>query len=283
MMLVGRVRNAAIYHLHYIVYGVLLFLWWLPRGRIGTQEPESRRREWDEFDSPVSRAVREERTEFTLDKRNGGRVAVVWVNISFGSYEYRLDGLHLLLLACERLLASKRSRTYEKETHIKLAIFSLLIMLMIYVRRTNMKLWRHSRGTLDVSHEYQIRENAETALALYRGFVLIALQSLIGLTAITISNAFRLVDPIPILEKIFGAIFNLTAALPLTTAPLILYLCSDKVNAAVKRQYRKVFYSKAEAKRASQRELVGLDGNQLQIKTNEEANVYFEQLRVAWK
>ncbi|KAK6738317.1 hypothetical protein RB195_020434 [Necator americanus] len=128
-----------------------------------------------------------------------------------------------------------------------------------------------------------IRENAETALALYRGFVLIALQSLIGLTAITISNAFRLVDPIPILEKIFGAIFNLTAALPLTTAPLILYLCSDKVNAAVKRQYRKVFYSKAEAKRASQRELVGLDGNQLQIKTNEEANVYFEQLRVAWK
>ncbi|EPB78288.1 hypothetical protein ANCCEY_02590 [Ancylostoma ceylanicum] len=196
-------------------------------------------------------------------------------------------GLHLLLLACERILATKRSKTYENEKNITLLIPSVSLMwcisiAVVFIPNTSAKRTVIVASSFLVFYAVSItvRENVETAFSLFRCFVFIALQSIFGWSAVVVYNVFRLLRPIPFLEGVTGFIFDVDTALSSTTIPIFLYLCSDKVRSAFKKQYSRVFQRKL--KNSSSRNLVGLEGNQLRVDAKEEANVYFQQLQHAW-
>ncbi|WKX98016.1 hypothetical protein Q1695_013592 [Nippostrongylus brasiliensis] len=166
-------------------------------------------------------------------------------------------GLHLLVLAGERLLATVRSRTYEKENHpfqilavvlstwifsylvvislrdqvftnflaafIFLLIYGISIALMFYVRKTNLKIWKSNRGKL------LVHENVRSARFLYKCFVVFAGQTFIGWCCLVVYLIFKRVYQVPILEKVFGFVFDIMLASQTTAMPLTIVKYSDKL------------------------------------------------------
>ncbi|KAK5971052.1 hypothetical protein GCK32_013709 [Trichostrongylus colubriformis] len=136
-----------------------------------------------------------------------------------------VGGLHLLLIAGERLLATARSKTYEDEQYLAqigiavfflwtfsyfvittmkggvisnflaavlfMIIFIVSIGLLVYVRRTNLRSWKRNRGTMPFSHNYQVHENVTSARYLYKCIVIFAVQTTIAWISLVIYLVFR--------------------------------------------------------------------------------------------
>lgn len=222
-------------------------------------------------------------------------------------------GLHLLLLALERLFASKRSMTYEKESNTPLILLFVLllwvlamaiiylpqltkipsavtissyilsyfssILIMMHVRRTNFALWKMNRGLLKVSHNYQVRENIETALSLCRCFIIFSIQTIIGWIGLMVYSLLSKQDSMSIAVKVAGFIFDISFALSPITIAVVLYLFNEKVRSACRKQLNAVLRLRLDY----DRHLVGLDGSNLKVDVKQQANTYFMQLNAAWK
>ncbi|CAJ0604850.1 unnamed protein product [Cylicocyclus nassatus] len=211
-------------------------------------------------------------------------------------------GLHLVLLACERVTASRRSRTYEKESNVFLITFSIFflwclavstiypyetyslgpiivaasqvvlyiisIFLMVYVRRTNLNYWHLNRCSLEFSHTYQLRENIETSLSLFKCFVGLIVESTIGWASLFLAHIFRSFVEEPMLQRIFNFVFDISLTVTPISMNLLLFFCNRKLNTAFKRQYSRVFRKKQGATSGVVRSLVGLEGNNLSVDIN---------------
>ncbi|VDL64081.1 unnamed protein product [Nippostrongylus brasiliensis] len=229
-------------------------------------------------------------------------------------------GLHLLLLAGERLLATVRSRTYEKENHpfqilavvlstwifsylvvislrdqvftnflaafIFLLIYGISIALMFYVRKTNLNIWKSNRGKLLVSQNYQVHENVRSARFLYKCFVVFAGQTFIGWCCLVVYLIFKRVYQVPILEKVFGFAFDIMLASQTTALPLTIVKYSDKLCMQFRRTVADIhFYFRPNTgPKGEQRShhLVDLEGRNLRIETREETKTYFDLFKTAW-
>ncbi|KHJ91556.1 hypothetical protein OESDEN_08577 [Oesophagostomum dentatum] len=80
-----------------------------------------------------------------------------------------------------------------------------------------------------------------------------------------------------LLYRIFAFLYDVSLALAPTTIPMLLILYDGKVNAALKRRFNKVFHREERS-----RNLIGLEGNQLQVDAKHETETYFQQLKNAW-
>ncbi|KAJ1358655.1 hypothetical protein KIN20_017133 [Parelaphostrongylus tenuis] len=222
---------------------------------------------------------------------------------------------HPLLLAFERLLAVMRSRTYEKEKNVLLLLFSIFctliysfiiaylpafttfskflaccsylivsaisIMTIVYIRRSNLALWRSKRGVLDISHNYQVRENVETAMWLFRFMSISFGQTLIAWTAVMVTMYF-MEAKVPVLEKTFAFVFNLCISLLPTTSSIVLYYHNNKINAAYKQCFSRCSCYGPEGVLRHTDKIVGFEGNQLRFDVKEEGINYFQQYQAAW-
>ncbi|WKX98014.1 hypothetical protein Q1695_013592 [Nippostrongylus brasiliensis] len=184
-------------------------------------------------------------------------------------------GLHLLVLAGERLLATVRSRTYEKENHpfqilavvlstwifsylvvislrdqvftnflaafIFLLIYGISIALMFYVRKTNLKIWKSNRGKLLVSQP-RPSDGPQSARFLYKCFVVFAGQTFIGWCCLVVYLIFKRVYQVPILEKVFGFVFDIMLASQTTAMPLTIVKYSDKLCMQFRRTVAEVHF-----------------------------------------
>ncbi|CAJ0604843.1 unnamed protein product [Cylicocyclus nassatus] len=196
------------------------------------------------------------------------------------------------------MVATKRSRTYEKESNVCLLMLAILIMwaaavatiypckyatygvimvaasqlvlymisifLMFYVKKANMECWRHNRCSLEFSHMYQVRENIETSMSLFRVFAGVIVQSMIGWASLLVANTYKSVFQNLIFYRVFYFVYDMNLAITPISIPLLLFFCNRKINTAFKRQYSKVFHRKQNSAHAA-RNLVGLDGNKLHV------------------
>ncbi|KAL6736849.1 hypothetical protein Aduo_007153 [Ancylostoma duodenale] len=118
-------------------------------------------------------------------------------------------GLHMLLLSAERQLATIRSRTYENESHILQICVAILGI---------------------------VRENVTSARYLYTCFVVFSIQTLIGWICLVLYLVFKRVLHVPMLEKIFGFVFDILLASQTTSIPLVIFFN----NAQLKEQLRRI-------------------------------------------
>ncbi|KHJ84940.1 hypothetical protein OESDEN_15340 [Oesophagostomum dentatum] len=148
---------------------------------------------------------------------------------------------------------------------------------MAYVRQTNLELWRLNRCALKFSHAYQVRENVVTSTSLFRCFIGLFAQTLLGWTGFVVAFIFRFPCPNQLLYRISIFLYDISTALAPTTIPLFLVLYERKINVAFKKKLNKLLHRKE-----GNCDLVGLEGNQLQLDAKQETETYFQQLKKAW-
>ncbi|KAJ1368239.1 hypothetical protein KIN20_029324 [Parelaphostrongylus tenuis] len=107
-------------------------------------------------------------------------------------------------------------------------------------------------------------------------------QILIGWTSLILLIYFLDIDPILILQKTFGLIYDISIALLSTTTAFVLYYYNNKVNRAVKRWFKECFRHQIGNSLQHSHDIIGLEGNQLKFNTKEESINYFRQYHVAW-
>ncbi|EYC23290.1 hypothetical protein Y032_0015g2574 [Ancylostoma ceylanicum] len=117
-------------------------------------------------------------------------------------------GLHMLLLSAERQVATIRSGTYENESHI-LQICAAIVCI--------------------------VRENVTSARYLYTCFVVFSVQTLIGWICLVLYLVFKRVLHIPLLEKIFGFVFDILLASQTTSIPLVIFFNNAQLKAQLRR------------------------------------------------
>ncbi|RCN51925.1 hypothetical protein ANCCAN_02013 [Ancylostoma caninum] len=221
-------------------------------------------------------------------------------------------GLHMLLLSAERQLATIRSGTYENESHIPhicaaivsiwlfsyfvvttlrehlftnflaafifLTIYGISILIMMHVRRTNFIKWKKHRGTLMFSQSFQVRENVTSARYLYTCFVVFSVQTLIGWICLVLYLVFKRVLHVPILEKVFGFVFDILLASQTTSIPLVIFFN----NAQLKAQLRRILSACCSLASHHTNYIIDLEGRNMKVSSKDETKTYFDQLKEAW-
>ncbi|WKX98024.1 hypothetical protein Q1695_013596 [Nippostrongylus brasiliensis] len=169
---------------------------------------------------------------------------------------------------------------------IFLLIYGISIALMFYVRKTNLKIWKSNRGKLLVSQNYQVHENVRSARFLYKCFVVFAGQTFIGWCCLVVYLIFKRVYQVPILEKVFGFVFDIMLASQTTAMPLTIVKYSDKLCMQFRQTVAEIhFYFRPNTgPKGEQRShhLVDLEGRNLRIETREETKTYFDLFKTAW-
>ncbi|XGW07814.1 hypothetical protein V3C99_010729 [Haemonchus contortus] len=225
-------------------------------------------------------------------------------------------GLHMLLIAAERLLATVRSRTYENEQYIPqigvciasmwvfsyfivcglkkhvvtnflsafifLIIYGISIGLMAYVRKTNFRKWKTNRGTLCSSHNYQVHENVTSARYLHKCFVIFAIQTIIAWICLIIYLVFMRVYTELLLARCFGFVFDVILASQTTTLPLTILKYNVKLQEQCRRILEELYPRMKSDVEYTPHHLTDLEGRNMKIDATEETKAYFDQLREAW-
>ncbi|KAL6736848.1 hypothetical protein Aduo_007153 [Ancylostoma duodenale] len=152
-------------------------------------------------------------------------------------------GLHMLLLSAERQLATIRSRTYENESHILqicVAILGIWIFSYFVVTTLRHQLFTNFLAAFIFLTIYGVsilvRENVTSARYLYTCFVVFSIQTLIGWICLVLYLVFKRVLHVPMLEKIFGFVFDILLASQTTSIPLVIFFN----NAQLKEQLRRI-------------------------------------------
>ncbi|WKX98013.1 hypothetical protein Q1695_013591 [Nippostrongylus brasiliensis] len=224
-------------------------------------------------------------------------------------------GLHLLLLASERQMATSRSDTYEKTTHITAVITFVVLMwlfsfavtysldrqfakyfviaftfvpvytvsigMMVRVRRTNFALWKKQRGSMTSSKNFQVRENVVSARYLHKCFVVFVSIATVGWTGLIIYLFFRSVYKVPILEKFFGFVFDIAVALLAMAVVLTITIYNGKLRTQLRRRL-KMCCSNDVSSNTGPSPIYDLEGRSMEVQRDQETTVYFDQIRSAW-
>ncbi|CAJ0610094.1 unnamed protein product [Cylicocyclus nassatus] len=221
-------------------------------------------------------------------------------------------GLHMMLLAAERQLATVRSETYENERNVLhvfvsvnglwgfsygvvyslkaqaardllaallfSVIYALAIALMMRVRRANVAKWKGHRGTLQFSQSYQVRENVTSATYLYKCFLMYSVQAAASWFCLLLYLLFRDIYKVPMIELTFGFMFDIGIALLSTTLPFAIVTFNEKL----RKQFQ--FFPRKSCETAENRaqSFVDFEGKQIRVEACEEASTYFNQLKEAW-
>ncbi|WKX98015.1 hypothetical protein Q1695_013592 [Nippostrongylus brasiliensis] len=149
-----------------------------------------------------------------------------------------------------------------------------------------LKIWKSNRGKLLVSQNYQVHENVRSARFLYKCFVVFAGQTFIGWCCLVVYLIFKRVYQVPILEKVFGFVFDIMLASQTTAMPLTIVKYSDKLCMQFRQTVAEIhFYFRPNTgPKGEQRShhLVDLEGRNLRIETREETKTYFDLFKTAW-
>ncbi|CAI4233395.1 unnamed protein product [Auanema sp. JU1783] len=231
-----------------------------------------------------------------------------------------IGGLHLFLIAIERLVATIRADRYEAENHAIVVLVSIFILwvtvcyvifkykdgpasrflivgaltfpiisaivVMFFVRTLNYRNWQNNRGELSVGHVYQLRENVITSLALSKCFFFMTVQTTICLISYFGYALARFIYLNIWLEKFTGFIFDVGVATSPFTVCITLSIYHPKVKLRIIRYYREAWNALYGSEKNMEEpvEIIDLDGRvvTVKVKTSDETAVYFDQLKAAW-
>ncbi|EYC23289.1 hypothetical protein Y032_0015g2574 [Ancylostoma ceylanicum] len=151
-------------------------------------------------------------------------------------------GLHMLLLSAERQVATIRSGTYENESHI-LQICAAIVCIWLFsyfaVTTLRQQLFTNFLAAFIFLAIYgvsiMVRENVTSARYLYTCFVVFSVQTLIGWICLVLYLVFKRVLHIPLLEKIFGFVFDILLASQTTSIPLVIFFNNAQLKAQLRR------------------------------------------------
>ncbi|KAK6043469.1 hypothetical protein COOONC_19027, partial [Cooperia oncophora] len=90
------------------------------------------------------------------------------------------------------------------------------------------------------------------------------------------------VHKVPLLEKIFGFIFDVILASQTTTLPLTIVIYNEKLQEQFRRLLGELHPAMKFSSRHTGGHLTDLEGKNMKIESHEETRTYFDQLRAAW-
>ncbi|KAL6736847.1 hypothetical protein Aduo_007152 [Ancylostoma duodenale] len=189
--------------------------------------------------------------------------------------------LHLFMLAAERQVATIRSETYENESHIiplcvtVVGLWGFSYTVMFSLKGLFVKDFiTASIFSVVYAISLAVRENVASATYLYKCFLVFSVQAIIGWLSVVLYLVFRKIYKVPVLEKLFGFVFDVMIALPTTTVPVTIVSHNDKLREQFCKIRNKVCPSSYISERANVRQFVDFEGRQIKVEVSFGTSIY---------